>query len=58
MLVYIVRGSRGEGHENVRASIVTQVFPAVVQRILSSDDSAILQVHDLCLWLCHTVSVQ
>ena len=40
----IVRGCRGAGREELRASIVTQVFPTVVQRVLSSDDSAILQV--------------
>ena len=47
VLVPIVRGCRGEGHEELRASIVTQVFPTVVQRLLSSDDSAILQVYTM-----------
>jgi hypothetical protein len=52
--VPIVRGCQGAGHEDLRASIVTQVFPTVVQRVLSSDDSAILQVEQIqCHFILH-----
>ncbi len=39
VLVHLVRGCGCEG-----GVLVTDVFPAVVQRVLSSEDSAILQV--------------
>ena len=39
VLVHLVRGCGCEG-----GVLVTEVFPAVVRRLLSSDDSAILQV--------------
>ena len=42
----IVRGC-GSGGGGVPAEFVTQVFPCVVQRVLGSDDSAILQVGPL-----------
>lgn len=49
VLVHLVRGCGCEG-----GVLVTEVFPAVVQRLLNCDDSAILQVscdaklHDPC----------
>ncbi len=43
VLVHLVRGCGCEG-----GVLVTDVFPAVVQRVLNSDDTAILQVYSVC----------
>lgn len=48
ILVLIVRGC-ADVEGGVPAEFVTQVFPCVVQRVLSSEDSAILQVSSFYL---------
>ena len=44
MLVSIVCDCQGAGCEELRASIVIQVFSTITHRVLSSDNSAILSV--------------
>ena len=53
VLVLVVRGC---GSAGLPQELVTQVFPRVVQRILASDDSSVLQVsgRDLELLCKHT----
>ncbi len=54
ILVLIVRGC-GSVEGGVPTEFVTEVFPCVVQRVLSSDDSAILQVR--CMTAAPTAAV-